>query len=833
MIVALTGTAAALLGGSTYHSMFGINERMSTGKIGHIKEKLTGVEYVFFDKVSMLSARDLYRINAQLAKVFDCADIPFGGLNMVFSGDFAQLPPAVGGEHVSLYSRTIGTLSTDIKSQEEAVGKALWHQITTVVILRQNMRQKTQSDEDARLRTCLENMRYKACTPEDITFLRTRISSRLPGRTSICDGHFRDVAIITRTHLDKDEINRLGAERFAQETGQKLTDFFSNDSPRANPSGSEPTSRVKRVNEITEEMQQGFWSQPPSSTDTQIAGKLSLCIGLPIMIRYNFATELCMTRGQEGFVHGWQAKRGSRGQNMLDTLFVKLKDPPSPVKIDGLPENVVPIYPTTTNVKVTLPNDDQYYIARTQAEVSVNFAMTDFASQGKTRPYNVSDLNNLTTHQAYYTALSRSATARGTLILQGFDARKITGGCSGALRQEFRELELLDDITKRRYSKKLPVTVYGDTRNNIISSFRQSIGAGYIPDQVHRAIRWSKRDPLLQTEAWDVTCLSAALQTKKKQNMEKKATKRRRSSGILAVALPSAHRPVACKRQREKTPQPNQLGDRHYLSPKGFRWSDNSCAYDSLFAPLFALWCSDRDGWKQHFQETNNEPAQQLIDGFFKYERNEVSLENARDLVHRTISRGRNAQPFGRFTSIENVCGHLLSTSYSVRKTYLRCQSNHSQHQYDHNELVLHKGQGAFESISEWVSTTCEQASNSCRVCGKSILLEHTFYVAPPLLGFSFPQSTTTIDHSFSLQVKEETHTYNLVAVIYYREADRHFISQIITMDGQVWFYDGMSYALNPGMEYSGSLNHQPPALSTCRGGEATLAIYAQRYNKD
>ena len=114
IIVAPTGTAAALLGGSTYHSMFGINERMSSTKNGHIKEKLSGVEYVFFDEVSMLSAHDMYWINAQLAKVFDQADIPFGGLNMVFSGDFAQLPPAVGGEHVSLYSRTIGSLSTDI-----------------------------------------------------------------------------------------------------------------------------------------------------------------------------------------------------------------------------------------------------------------------------------------------------------------------------------------------------------------------------------------------------------------------------------------------------------------------------------------------------------------------------------------------------------------------------------------------------------------------------------------------------------------------------------------------------------------------------------------------
>ena len=151
IIVAPTGTAAALLRGSTYHSMFGINEHMSSTKKGHIKEKLSGVEYVFLDEVSMLSARDMYRINAQLAKVFDWADIPFGGLNMVFSGDFAQLPPAVGGEHVSLYPRTIGSISTDMKSQEEAVGKALWHQVATVVILHLNMRQKSQSIEDAKL----------------------------------------------------------------------------------------------------------------------------------------------------------------------------------------------------------------------------------------------------------------------------------------------------------------------------------------------------------------------------------------------------------------------------------------------------------------------------------------------------------------------------------------------------------------------------------------------------------------------------------------------------------------------------------------------------------
>ena len=48
------------------------------------------------------------------------------------------------------------------------IGRALWHQVTTVVILQKNMRQNTQSVEDAKLRTALENMRYGACTADDI-----------------------------------------------------------------------------------------------------------------------------------------------------------------------------------------------------------------------------------------------------------------------------------------------------------------------------------------------------------------------------------------------------------------------------------------------------------------------------------------------------------------------------------------------------------------------------------------------------------------------------------------------------------------------------------------
>ncbi|KIK52760.1 hypothetical protein GYMLUDRAFT_103044, partial [Collybiopsis luxurians FD-317 M1] len=71
-VVAPTGSAAALLGGSTYHSAIGINDRLDDANISQatlskIKENFIGVQYIFVDEVSMLSCRDLAKISRRLA----------------------------------------------------------------------------------------------------------------------------------------------------------------------------------------------------------------------------------------------------------------------------------------------------------------------------------------------------------------------------------------------------------------------------------------------------------------------------------------------------------------------------------------------------------------------------------------------------------------------------------------------------------------------------------------------------------------------------------------------------------------------------------------------
>ena len=84
----------------------------------------------------------------------------------------------------------------------------------------------------------------------------------------------------------------------------------------------------------------------------------------------------------DGNVVGWTfLEQDSR--KYLQTLFVLLHKPSKPVKIDGLPVNVVPMTRTTTSIAVTFPDGSIRKVSRTQVQVMLNFSMTDYNSQGR------------------------------------------------------------------------------------------------------------------------------------------------------------------------------------------------------------------------------------------------------------------------------------------------------------------------------------------------------------------------------------------------------------------------------------------------------------------
>ena len=453
------------------------------------------------DEISMVDCLDFYKICAKMCVALRNDGTPFGGINMIVAGDFAQLPPTTG---TPLYSHTVARVihrTASHENQMRSIGKALWHQFTTVVILRQNMRQKTQTPEDAKLRTALENLRYKSCTGEDIELLQSRVAGTGQGRPKLNDSRFKYVSIITRWNAARDKINMEASKKFAIEHGQELVDFYSVDRLGGKSDDSVPKKQRKRMvnplrkrNIVSDELQDLLWSLDPQMTEHH-AGKLSLCIGMPVMIKQNEATECCVTNGAEAEVVGWTSKPINEEKNMLDTLFVRLTSAPRPIKLPGLPENVVPLPCREQVIKCRLPDKKLLTITRTQVAVLPNFAMTDFASQGRTRPFNVCDIQNSKSHQSIYTCLSRGSTVEGTVIAQPFDPSKVVGGISGSLRQEFRELELLNQITKMRWNETISSKVTGITRNELIHAFRQWRGESFVPPNIHSALSWGEFDP--------------------------------------------------------------------------------------------------------------------------------------------------------------------------------------------------------------------------------------------------------------------------------------------------------------------------------------------------
>jgi hypothetical protein len=299
------------------------------------------------------------------------------------------------------------------------------------------------------------NMRYAACTNGDVEFLKTLHANNNINKRLLSSSNLRNVSIITSLNTQKDQINESCLIHFARDTNQELTHFYSIDKLENadlewKKRRSKGSKKVLANIDISDNIQQTLWDSSPHSSE-HFPGKLSLCLGMPIMIRNNDATELCITKEQEVYVIGWDAIDGPKGQKVLETLYLELKNPPKTIELPFLPVNVISMTRTSKKIKFNLPNNYKINIIRQQINVLPNFSMTDYTSQEKTWLQNPVNLSHCRNFQSIYTCLSQSSNVAGTLIVQGCNPNKITKGFPGHLCQEFRELQLLDTMTKEIY----------------------------------------------------------------------------------------------------------------------------------------------------------------------------------------------------------------------------------------------------------------------------------------------------------------------------------------------------------------------------------------------
>ncbi|KAJ6501332.1 hypothetical protein DFH09DRAFT_944723 [Mycena vulgaris] len=77
-------------------------------------------------------------------------------------------------------------------------------------------------------------------------------------------------------------------------------------------------------------------------------------------------------------VVGWNENIGPIGQQILDTLFVKLTNPPRDIQAEGLPINVVPLVRTVSHITVLLDDNTLLSVLGEQIMALINFKMTDY-----------------------------------------------------------------------------------------------------------------------------------------------------------------------------------------------------------------------------------------------------------------------------------------------------------------------------------------------------------------------------------------------------------------------------------------------------------------------
>jgi ATP-dependent exoDNAse (exonuclease V) alpha subunit len=102
-VTATTGLAATHLGGTTVHSWsgIGISDELQSGFVEHMskgrKEIIEKTDVLIIDEISMLHDYRLDMIDT-VCRLVRQKDEPFGGIQLIMSGDFFQLPPINRGD---------------------------------------------------------------------------------------------------------------------------------------------------------------------------------------------------------------------------------------------------------------------------------------------------------------------------------------------------------------------------------------------------------------------------------------------------------------------------------------------------------------------------------------------------------------------------------------------------------------------------------------------------------------------------------------------------------------------------------------------------------------
>lgn len=188
-VTSTTGTSALLLGGTTIHSYLGIgygegSVEALVAKVcawGWLRKRWISLEVLFIDEISMMDP-DLFDKLEEVARIVRNDQRPFGGIQIVLSGDFLQLP-CVGTSRFCFEAKSWSTC------------------IDETIFLTEILRQG-----DTTFQTVLNSIRVGDITPKVRKVLDSRVGIELSNSHGIKPTRLysknRDVDFINEQELD-------------------------------------------------------------------------------------------------------------------------------------------------------------------------------------------------------------------------------------------------------------------------------------------------------------------------------------------------------------------------------------------------------------------------------------------------------------------------------------------------------------------------------------------------------------------------------------------------------------------------------------------------------
>ncbi len=248
-----TGISALLIGGSTLHSWAGIGlgDRPIEVLIAGIRgnkfklEKWMKVKVLIIDEISMLSV-ELFDMLEKIARVLRNNDEPFGGIQLVFSGDFLQLPVVKSSK-----------LCFEAKSWKKCVD--------SIVYLTDIYRQ-----DNEEFQKCLNEVRLGICSEKTTKMLESRVGVKFDG----------DI-LPTRLFSTRKNVDSINNKELALLNNKKYT----------------YTSVIDVKNSFNSE-----YYRKSIYNSSRVKPEIKLCIGAQVMLTANLDVKQGLCNGSRGII---------------------------------------------------------------------------------------------------------------------------------------------------------------------------------------------------------------------------------------------------------------------------------------------------------------------------------------------------------------------------------------------------------------------------------------------------------------------------------------------------------------------------------------------------